>query len=224
MDEGEKEQLLIRVDERIKNIYNRMDKFETLFTNHLHHHELWENDIKNQLHRWLALVVAAAGGAGAMGMMQMASVTFNSTFRNKVRLLAGISSEELDNENIDILGNMSVDWFQAESSLTYTLGGDAGYDQVIVYYTCFLASVVENGMGIERIRLADVEVYYDTKEYRYFIDLALEMLRFKLGVSIKTTTYNADPHLGTVNWNKNVTGEDSTKNIRKRPRGVNYGN
>ena len=46
-----------------------MDKFETLFTNHLHHHELWENDIKNQLHRWLALVVAAAGGAGAMGMM-----------------------------------------------------------------------------------------------------------------------------------------------------------
>ena len=129
----------------------------------------------------------------------MASVTFNSTFRNKVRLLAGISSEELDNENIDILGNMSVDWFQAESNLTYTLGGDAGYDQVVVYYTCFLASVVENGMGIERIRLADVEVYYDTKEYRYFIDLALEMLRFKLGVSIKTTTYNADPHLGTVN-------------------------
>ena len=69
MDEGEKEQLAIRVDERIKNIYNRMDNFENLFTNHLHHHELWENDIKNQLHRWLALVVAAAGGAGAMGMM-----------------------------------------------------------------------------------------------------------------------------------------------------------
>ena len=153
----------------------------------------------------------------------MASITFNATFRNKVRLLAGISSEELDNSNIDILGNMSVDWFQAESSLTYTLGSDDGYDQVVVYYTCFLASVVESGMGIERIRLADVEVYYDTKQFRYFIDLALEMLRFKLGVSIKRTTYNADPHLGTVNWNKNVTGEDNTKNIRKRPRGVNYG-
>ena len=121
------------------------------------------------------------------------------------------------------LGNMSVDWFQAESSLTYTLGSDDGYDQVVVYYTCFLASVVESGMGIERIRLADVEVYYDTKQFRYFIDLALEMLRFKLGVSIKKTTYNADPHLGTVNWNKNIDGEDSTKNIRQRPRGVNYG-
>ena len=153
----------------------------------------------------------------------MASITFNATFRNKVRLLAGISSEELDNSNIDILGNMSVDWFQAESSLTYTLGSDDGYDQVVVYSTCFLASVVESGMGIERIRLADVEVYYDTKQFRYFIDLALEMLRFKLGVSIKKTTYNADPHLGTVNWNKNIDGEDSTKNIRQRPRGVNYG-
>ena len=69
MDEREREELLVRMDERIKTIYNRMDKFETLFTNHLHHRELWENDIKNQLHRWLALVVAAAGGAGAMGMM-----------------------------------------------------------------------------------------------------------------------------------------------------------
>ena len=153
----------------------------------------------------------------------MASVTFNATFRNKVRLLAGISSEELDNINIDILGNMSVDWFQAETGLTYTLGNEDAYDQSVMYYTCFLASIVENGMGVERIRLADVEVYYDAEQYRYFIDLALEMLRFKLGVSIKKTTYNADPHLGTVNWNKNVTGENSTKNIRKTPRGVGYG-
>ena len=153
----------------------------------------------------------------------MARVTFNATFRNKVRLLAGISSEELDNANIDILGNMSVDWFQAETGLTYTLGDEDAYDQSVMYYTCFLASIVENGMGVERIRLADVEVYYDAEQYRYFIDLALEMLRFKLGVSIKKTTYNADPHLGTVNWNKNVTGENSTKNIRKTPRGVGYG-
>ena len=25
-----------------------------------------------------------------------------------------------------------------------------------------------------------------------------------------------------VNWNKNITGVDSTKNIRKVPRGINY--
>ena len=69
MEEKEKVELLIRMDERIKNIYNRMDKFETLFTNHLAHHEMWENDIKASLQRWLAVIVTAAGGAGAMGMM-----------------------------------------------------------------------------------------------------------------------------------------------------------
>ena len=68
MPETDKE-LLIRIDERVKTIYNRMDKFETLFTNHLAHHEMWENDIKIQMRWWVALAVTAAGGAGAMGMM-----------------------------------------------------------------------------------------------------------------------------------------------------------
>ena len=69
MIEKEKEELLIRVDERIKTIYNRMDKFETLFTNHLHHHEMWEEDIKRQV-RWLVgSAVTAATGVGAWGMM-----------------------------------------------------------------------------------------------------------------------------------------------------------
>jgi len=31
MDDWEREELLIRMDERIKTIYNRMDKFETSF-------------------------------------------------------------------------------------------------------------------------------------------------------------------------------------------------
>ena len=69
MDDFEKEELLIRMDERIKTIYNRMDRFETLFTNHLTHHEMWENDIKASFQRWLAVLVTAAGGAGAIGMM-----------------------------------------------------------------------------------------------------------------------------------------------------------
>ena len=69
MIESEREELFILMDERIITIYNRMDKFETLFTNHLAHHEMWENDIKASLQRWLAVLVTAAGGAGAMGMM-----------------------------------------------------------------------------------------------------------------------------------------------------------
>ena len=68
MDETDKI-LLIRIDERVKTIYNRMDKFETLFTNHLDHHEMWENDIKRQV-RWLVgVALTATTGVGAWGMM-----------------------------------------------------------------------------------------------------------------------------------------------------------
>ena len=70
MQDWEREELLIRMDERIKTIYNRMDKFETLFTNHLSHHEDWENEIKASLQKWLAGLVSAAGGAGVMGMVE----------------------------------------------------------------------------------------------------------------------------------------------------------
>lgn len=68
MDEKEKEELLVRMDERIKTIFNRMEGFETLFTNHLHHHEMWENDIKTQMRWWIGIVVTAATGSGAMMM------------------------------------------------------------------------------------------------------------------------------------------------------------
>ena len=56
MDDKKREELLIRMDERIKTIYNRMDKFETLFTNHLHHHEMWENDIKGTMKWWMGIM------------------------------------------------------------------------------------------------------------------------------------------------------------------------
>ena len=68
MEEKEKVELLIRMDERIKNIYNRMEKFETLFTNHLAHHEMWENDIKAHMRWWIGVIVTAATGSGAMVM------------------------------------------------------------------------------------------------------------------------------------------------------------
>ena len=68
MDAKDKE-LLIRIDERVNTIFNRMEKFETLFTNHLAHHEMWEEDIKRQI-RWLVgVALSAATGVGAWGMM-----------------------------------------------------------------------------------------------------------------------------------------------------------
>ena len=68
MDNWEREELLVRVDERIKTIYNRMDKFETLFTNHLSHHENWENDIKGTMRWWIGVIVTASTGSGAILM------------------------------------------------------------------------------------------------------------------------------------------------------------
>ena len=150
----------------------------------------------------------------------MAYPSWTATERDKVRLLAGIESEELDNAKIDILLNLAVDWFAEQSGITYVLGSAAAYDNAVVYYSCYLASIVQNGVGVESIQLGDVSVDYDNEQFEYFKDLATEMLLFKLGLSIKRTTYNADPYLGTVNWDKNITGADSTKNIRKKPRGI----
>jgi len=152
----------------------------------------------------------------------MASVSWTPAVRNKVRLLSGIDSEEMDNSNLDILMNMSVDWFQQQTDLTYTIDEFPAYDSSVVYYSCFLVLVAQTGIGVQRIRLADVEVQYDNDQFQYFVDLALEMINLKRGFSIKRSTYNADPWLGDVNWLKNVDGVDSTKNIRPRPRGLNY--
>ena len=38
MKPTERDELLIRVDERIKTIFNAQEDFEVMFTNHLHHH------------------------------------------------------------------------------------------------------------------------------------------------------------------------------------------
>ena len=66
MKEFEKEELLIRMDERVKTIFNRMQDFDRMFTNHLAHHEKWEDDIKTSMRWWIGLLVMMATGSGAM--------------------------------------------------------------------------------------------------------------------------------------------------------------
>ena len=68
MKEFEREELLIRMDERVNTIFKKMDRFETLFTNHLAHHEKWENDIRTRMRWWVAIALTAATGSGAMMM------------------------------------------------------------------------------------------------------------------------------------------------------------
>ena len=59
---GEDHDLIVRIDERVKTVYNKMDGFETMFTNHLHHHEMWENDMKTHLRWGLGILATIMGG------------------------------------------------------------------------------------------------------------------------------------------------------------------
>jgi hypothetical protein len=152
----------------------------------------------------------------------METFTWNTQFRNRVRLLAGIDAEELDNDTLDILANMAAEWFQDNTSTTYTLDSDNAYDMAVVYYTCYLGCLAQNGVGIDRITVGDLQVYYDTSEYEVYATLANQMLAMKLGLSIKRTSYNAAPFLGQVNWDKNVKGIDATKDMYPPVRGVQY--
>jgi hypothetical protein len=152
----------------------------------------------------------------------METFSWTEQFRNRVRLLAGIEQEELDNDTMDILANIAAEWFQENTGLTYTLNGDNSYDMAVVYYTCYLGCLAQNGVGIDRITVGDLQVYYDTSDYEIYETLANQMLLMKLGLSIKRTTYNAAPYLGAVDWDKNVTGVGATKTMYPPVRGVDY--
>ena len=59
---GDDHDLIVRIDERVKTVYNKMDGFENMFTNHLHHHEMWEDDMKTQLRWGLGILATIMGG------------------------------------------------------------------------------------------------------------------------------------------------------------------
>ena len=50
------------MDERINTIYNKMYDFELMFTNHLSHHEKWEDQMNNQLRWGLGIITTLMGG------------------------------------------------------------------------------------------------------------------------------------------------------------------
>ena len=148
------------------------------------------------------------------------NITWNKTIRNRTRLLAGVSAEEFDLDTVDSMLDVSAEWFEENTGLSYTLNENNTYDNAIMYYACYLLSMVQNGVGVERIQIGDTSVYYDNTDYIHFKELAEQQLIMKMGLSIKKTTYNANPYTGRVNWDKNVKGIDSTKTMYPKPRGV----
>jgi hypothetical protein len=152
--------------------------------------------------------------------MAITTVTDLPGLRTRVRLMAGIEQEELDNDTVDILISVAAEWFKTQIGTAYVIGTDPAYDNAVMYYSCYLACIAQNGMGIERIQVGDLAVYYEDDQFVHFKEMADQELVMKQSLSIKTTTYNADPYLGRVNWDENVTGVNSTKDMYPRPRGT----
>lgn len=139
----------------------------------------------------------------------------------RVRLLTGIESAEVDDSDLSVLVTMAIEWVEEQEGTSFTVNTNDLVDQAVCYYTSYLLCIAQNGMGVEDMKIGDVFMSYVKEDpYGKFLDMANEALLQKNALSIKTSTYNADPQLGDIDWKKNIDGSDSTLNVRKRPRNI----
>ena len=139
----------------------------------------------------------------------------------RVRILTGVSVTEIGESTLSELISMGVEWFEEESGLTYTVNTENAYDNAVVFYSCYLASIAQNGIGLESLKIGDIFVKYNDEEpYDKFLQMAKDALHSKIASSIKTTTYNASSSQGDINWKKNIDGSSGTQNVRQKPRGM----
>ena len=154
--------------------------------------------------------------------MAITTVSTLAGLRSRIRLLSGIKVEEIDDTDLDLIVSIASEWFTEQTGLTYAVAtADAAYDNAVMYYSCYLGSIAQNGMGIEQLRVGDMFIQYsDDEPYSEFLELAKQSLYESLSLSIKTSTYNADSTQGDVDWKKNIDGSSSTLNVRQKPRGM----
>ena len=154
--------------------------------------------------------------------MAITAISSLAGLRSRIRLLSGIKSEEISDDDLDLVISMASEWFTEQTALTYDVtSADAAYDNAVMYYSCYLGSIAQNGMGIEQLRIGDIFIQYvDDEPYSKYLELANEAIIAKQALSIKTSTYNADSSLGNVDWKKNIDGSESTLNVRQKPRGM----
>ena len=138
---------------------------------------------------------------------------------DRIRLLAGVEAEEMSDTDVLVFITMAKEWFEEQVGSAFAYVDEINaYNNSIVYYACYLVSIAQNGLGVESMRLGDFFIEYDTKKgYIEFENKAKGELMSKLGLSIKTGTYNADPHVGNVDWKKNIDGSDSTLTMKPTP-------
>jgi len=154
--------------------------------------------------------------------MAITSITTLVGLRTRIRFISGIKAEEIDDTDLDLVISIATEWFTEQTALNYDVtNSDAAYDNAVMYYSCYLGSIAQNGMGIEQLRVGDMFIQYASEEpYQKYLELANEAIIAKQALSIKTSTYNADSSLGDVDWKKNIDGSSSTLNVRQKPRGM----
>ena len=150
------------------------------------------------------------------------SVVDAAGLRKRIRFMSGIQAEEIDDTDLDLVISIATEWFTEQTGIAYVVASsDAAYDNAVMYYSCYLASIAQNGMGIEQLRIGDIFIsYVDEEPYQRFLELANEAIIAKQALSIQTSTYNADSAKGDVNWKKNIDGSSNTLNVKQNPRGM----
>ena len=151
------------------------------------------------------------------------SVVDAAGLRKRIRFMSGIQVEEVDDTDLDLVISIATEWFTEQTGIAYvvTTPMDAAYNNAVMYYSCYLASIAQNGMGIEQLRIGDIFIQYvDEEPYQKFLELANEAIIAKQALSIQTSTYNADSAKGDVNWKKNIDGSSNTLNVKQNPRGM----
>ena len=155
--------------------------------------------------------------------MAITSVSTLAGLRDRIRFISGIKAEEIIDDDLDLVISIATEWFLEQTGITFvvTTPMDAAYNNAVMYYSCYLGSMAQNGMGIEQLRIGDIFIQYvDEEPYQKFLELANEAIIAKQALSIKTSTYNADSNTGDVDWKKNIDGSSSTLNVRQTPRGM----
>jgi len=142
------------------------------------------------------------------------SIVDAAGLRKRIRFMSGIQAEEIDDTDLDLVISIATEWFTEQTGIAYIVATpmDAAYDNAVMYYSCYLASIAQNGMGIEQLRIGDIFIsYVDEEPYQKFLELANEAIIAKQALSIQTSTYVADSS-GAVDWKKNIDN--------KLPRGM----
>tara|TARA_R110002051_G_scaffold317696_1_gene399139 strand:+ start:1081 stop:1551 length:471 start_codon:yes stop_codon:yes gene_type:complete len=138
---------------------------------------------------------------------------------SRIRILTGIESTEIDDTDLSEVVSMAIEWFEEQTGLTYAVDTENSYDNAVVFYSSYLASIAQNGMGVENLKIGDIFIQYtDDEPYLKFLKMAQDAINSKIATSIKRTTYNADSSKGSVDWKKNIDGSSSTLNVRQSPR------